>query len=335
MLRTGATRLALRSLTPAVRPTAKVARAVSAIQWTAHFNSATCKRPQLPMAQSKPIQTAILRRTLADKIDLEAEKKYAQEKLKPDPERVSATSSIHPFVGEVGGAPAAEQVDMMSGVKGDVDTIKSTFDLSAVPRQANILGLAGVLPYFATSMGTVLCAWEINHSNAGYGYLMSADTAETLLHILEPLQVGYGAVILSFLGAIHWGLEFAGYGGYHGYRRYAIGVVAPAVAWPTVLMPLEYALITQFCAFTMLYYIDTRATYRGWTPPWFAIYRFVLTFLVGAAIVVSLVGRGQIAHRVGRVPGAVDRIKELRDGAEDRLAEDEKAARAHDKAKAK
>jgi hypothetical protein len=34
--------------------------------------------------------------------------------------------------------------------------------------------------------------------------------------------------ILSFLGAIHWGLEFAGYGGSHHYRRYAIGVVAPS-----------------------------------------------------------------------------------------------------------
>jgi hypothetical protein len=32
-----------------------------------------------------------------------------------------------------------------------------------------------------------------------------------LLHFLEPLQIGYGASILSFLGAIHWGLEWAGY----------------------------------------------------------------------------------------------------------------------------
>jgi hypothetical protein len=36
--------------------------------------------------------------------------------------------------------------------------------------------------------------------------------------------------------SIHWGLEWAGYGGKFGYRRYAAGVIAPAVAWPT-LMP--------------------------------------------------------------------------------------------------
>jgi len=30
------------------------------------------------------------------------------------------------------------------------------------------------------------------------------DTAHYLLSVIEPLQLGYGAVIISFLGAIHW-----------------------------------------------------------------------------------------------------------------------------------
>ena len=38
------------------------------------------------------------------------------------------------------------------------------------------------------------------------------------------------------------------------------GVIAPAVAWPTIFMPVEYALITQFTAFTFLYFADARAT---------------------------------------------------------------------------
>lgn len=75
------------------------------------------------------------------------------------------------------------------------DTIKQTFTLSEVPRQAYYLGLAGVLPYLATSLSTVGCAYEINHSVAGQGYLLSAQSAEALLHILEPLQIGYGAVV--------------------------------------------------------------------------------------------------------------------------------------------
>lgn len=58
-----------------------------------------------------------------------------------------------------------------------------------------VLGLAGVLPYAATSLGTVYCAYEISHAVGGYGYLMSAKSAELLLHILEPLEIGYGAVV--------------------------------------------------------------------------------------------------------------------------------------------
>jgi hypothetical protein len=58
-----------------------------------------------------------------------------------------------------------------------------------------VIGLAGVLPYLGTSLATVTCAYEIGHATAGYGYFMSAKTAETLLHILEPVQIGYGAVV--------------------------------------------------------------------------------------------------------------------------------------------
>lgn len=102
--------------------------------------------------------------------------------------------------------------------------------------------------------------------------------------------------ILSFLGAIHWGLEWAGYGGKHGFRRYATGCIAPAIAWPTLLFPVEHALITQFLAFTFLYYNDARAASRGLAPHWYGMYRFVLTFIVGASIVATLVGRERISQ---------------------------------------
>jgi hypothetical protein len=120
------------------------------------------------------------------------------------------------------------------------------------------MGLAGTLPYLATSISTVYLSWELNHSNAGYGMIFSEKDATYLLTLIEPLQIGYGASILSFLGAIHWGLEWAGYGGYQGYKRYAIGVAAPMVAWSTLLMPVEGALISQFLGFVALYYVDTR-----------------------------------------------------------------------------
>lgn len=65
-----------------------------------------------------------------------------------------------------------------------------------VPREAYYVGMAGVLPYLATSLSTVYCAWEINHAaTTGAGLFLSERTAELLLHVIEPLQIGYGAVV--------------------------------------------------------------------------------------------------------------------------------------------
>jgi hypothetical protein len=121
-----------------------------------------------------------------------------------------------------------------------------------------------------------------------------------------------GTQIISFLGAIHWGLEWAGFGGRQGYQRYAIGIVATAVAWPTLLLSAEVGLIAQFLAFTFLYYTDARASVRGWAPSWYSTYRFVLTFVVGASIVASLIGRGQIADLITKPTGPAQRMRELR-----------------------
>ncbi|RAK97589.1 DUF3429 domain-containing protein [Aspergillus ibericus CBS 121593] len=205
-----------------------------------------------------------------------------------------------------------EDVDMMAGIKTEAKVIKDTFSLEAVPKEALYLGMAGVIPYLATSLQTVYLAWEIKAAAvAGDGLLFSGQSAELMLHMIEPIQVGYGAVILSFLGAVHWGLEWAGYGGKYGYKRYAAGVVAPAVAWPTLLLPVEYALISQFLAFTFLYYNDARAAAHGRAPAWYGMYRFVLTFIVGASIVASLVGREQIAGTLTTEHTIKDKINAL------------------------
>ena len=74
--------------------------------------------------------------------------------------------------------------------------IKETFALYEVPKEALVIGLAGVLPYLATSVSTLYLAWDINHASlVGEGFLVSGETAEALLHIIEPLQIGYGAVV--------------------------------------------------------------------------------------------------------------------------------------------
>ena len=92
-------------------------------------------------------------------------------------------------------------------------------------------------------------------------------------------------------------------------------------------MPVEYALISQFLSFTMLYYADANAVTKGWAPHWYTTYRFVLTFIVGASIVISLVGRGQIADKLNRMPGPANRINALRSVQAEALAEEERIRR--------
>ncbi|RKF72391.1 putative mitochondrial inner membrane protein 1 protein [Golovinomyces cichoracearum] len=205
-------------------------------------------------------------------------------------------SSVHQSP-DIKNASNADDVEVMGAMKAELQTIKDTFSLRDVPRDSLYIGIAGILPYAATSLSTIYLAWDINHADLyGSGFLFSPETAHHLLELITPIQIGYGAIIISFLGAVHWGLEYAGFGGRHSYRRLMYGVIAPIIAWPTLLMPVETALISQFLAFNYMYFVDARATVKGWFPPWYSIYRFVLTFFVGATIVVSLIGRGQIVR---------------------------------------
>ncbi|RDW68380.1 hypothetical protein BP5796_09037 [Coleophoma crateriformis] len=298
-----------------------------------HTASLTCpslsRRPQIPISRPQSTVISMLYATKSgpayDKINLEEEKKLAETPISPHPESVSTESSVRHVFEK--GQGLKEDGEMLAGLKSDVRTIKETFALRDVPEESLYLGIAGVLPYAATSLSTVYLAYDINHAAAGtgHGILFSQETAHYLLDLVTPIQIGYGAVIISFLGAIHWGLEYAGYGGYHSYSRYMYGVIAPAIAWPTIFMPVEYALITQFATFSFLYFADARATAKGWFPGWYMTYRFVLTFFVGASIVISLVGRGQIiSEGKSGLKNPVDYLKGDRDSQWEALALEEK-----------
>jgi len=68
--------------------------------------------------------------------------------------------------------------------------------LDSVPKEAYWIGMAGVVPYMATSLSTVYAAWEINHAaTTGNGLFLNEKSAELMLHIIEPIQVAYGAAV--------------------------------------------------------------------------------------------------------------------------------------------
>ncbi|RCI09937.1 hypothetical protein L249_8379 [Ophiocordyceps polyrhachis-furcata BCC 54312] len=272
------------------------------------------------------------------------------------PHQVSTQSTTRPVLEGYPPSAAKQEPHLGRDLKHDINVLRDTFRLSAVPQESRVLGLTGTLPYVATSLSTLFLAWDLNRPEPTGNSILDPifidhDTARYLLDLIEPLQLGYGAVIISFLGAIHWGLEYAEKQPSLARTRwrYGVGVAASVVAWPTVLMPVEHALTAQFMAFVALYFMDSRATARGWAPPWYNTYRFLLTAIVGLAILISLVGRANITvrSRLGSAalnssmhnPGIADRQTdwaslEKEEKAKIKKEEKEKAKKKEEKAEA-
>jgi hypothetical protein len=71
-----------------------------------------------------------------------------------------------------------------------------SLSLRNVPTVPRVLGLAGLIPFVATGVGARVFF-----------------TDESRRETMQTVQRAYGASILSFMGAVHWGLEMASYGG--------------------------------------------------------------------------------------------------------------------------
>jgi hypothetical protein len=223
MLRTTTTRPILKGLfkVSATRSSYNVATSSTKNAITTRWLGS--KRPRA--ITSTPLRlgtTALLRYATAakppfGKVDTEAERKTLEQQLQANPDEVSGGSSVRP-VFEAGPKKGDEDTDMLGGIKADMvsssfglrfrsksftnpasllqETIKDTFRLTDVPRESYYIGAAGVLPYLATSLSTVYLAWDINHAHLhGSGVLFSPETAHQLLAIIEPIQIGYGAVV--------------------------------------------------------------------------------------------------------------------------------------------
>ncbi len=125
---------------------------------------------------------------------------------------------------------------------------------AAAPRAAAWMGYLGLLPLIAGMIGM----WA---GVAGAGTWLAA----------------YGAVILSFVGAIHWGMA-AGRGRYAP-SPYALSVVPALVGWVALLLPLGAGLVAlAFAGWRIAEYGLLDAHQPGW------LRRLRTRLTVGAAL---------------------------------------------------
>ena len=147
------------------------------------------------------------------------------------------------------------------------------------PRAAFWLGAAGLIPFAAASAAI----WIVPGK-----YLASAVFA----------LVAYGAVILSFMGAVHWGLVIASSARESRddmSRWLSLGVIPALLAWLALLIGPLNALFLLLAAFTAVYALDRMAIAAALAPPWYGRLRLRLT---AAVLVLLLVGAAGVALRI-------------------------------------
>jgi hypothetical protein len=109
--------------------------------------------------------------------------------------------------------------------------------------------------------------------------------AEAHPHVVRSLSA-YAALIVSFLGGVHWGLGMRG--GVPSPSPFAWAVVPALLAWAAVQMPPEAGLVIEALMLVVCYLVDRR-TYPGHGLSHWLTLRFRLTIvaslccLLGAA----------------------------------------------------
>ena len=129
------------------------------------------------------------------------------------------------------------------------------------PQLAKLIGFGGLVPF------------------AGCAVLMYSDSPSASIVALFANAV-YGAVILSFVGAVHWGLTMRGDRSPYWY----IWSVLPAImGWLAIVMlEIKISLLALAIAFTLAWSVDRQASLQGLIPAWYMQMRHILT--AGATI---------------------------------------------------
>lgn len=132
------------------------------------------------------------------------------------------------------------------------------------PAPALILGAGGLVP--------LVCLPILSASH---------PASELLLQALAT----YAAVILSFVGALHWGYALqTNSQGRMAFLQYGWSVLPALVGWLALQLPLVLTLRTQALTFIACYAVDHVLAAAGKTPRWFLQMRAWLSAIACAAL---------------------------------------------------
>jgi len=137
-------------------------------------------------------------------------------------------------------------------------------------RPVRLLGYAGLIPFAAAATLAVAgpAPWR--------GLALPALTA-------------YGAVILSFLGAVHWGLALRASPeeSSAAWPRLGLGVLPALVGWVGLLLPVPFGLALLATGLLAVAATETVAARGGLLPPGYLALRWTLSLGAAACLLLG------------------------------------------------
>ena len=146
-------------------------------------------------------------------------------------------------------------------------------DASRIPSSALLLGVLGVIPFAALAIGS----WIGIEVRAGL-----------IPGLARGALVGYGVVIVSFLGGVRWGVGLNHPDPEHRASLFIMSVMAPLAAWGALFMPRPHDLVVLIGCFLVLGVSDVALATRGSAPRWYAKLRIGLTAAVVTVLILAL-----------------------------------------------
>ena len=140
--------------------------------------------------------------------------------------------------------------------------------IETLPQPALVLGLAGLVPFVALAIQVA--------TGRPFDARMTGQALAALLI--------YGAVILSFLGGIQWGLAVASADRSDAWRRFGLSVLPSLVAWAGLWLGGRNGLITLAVGVGLWGLYEVWSTGLGEAPRWYGRLRLALTIVVVAAL---------------------------------------------------
>lgn len=146
-----------------------------------------------------------------------------------------------------------------------------------IPRAPLLLGAAGLLPFWGLAIGIGLAP-------------LGGASAPSLATALAT----YGAIIVSFLGGIRWGLATRA-----DQRavaaQYGVAVLPSLLAWAALALPPAWSLAALGVVALGLGPLDTGLVGTALAPAWYGRLRLILSCGAGAALLLGAALLGERA----------------------------------------